>query len=107
MEFLLIGLHPYYSNFKQSLIFPENLANKSFLEEKIINDFKLERATSLIYFNDKYLFFQIYSGKEGKILVLDFNEFIKTIPEVTVSTNNGNISKRMIKFTSNQVQAVK
>jgi len=85
IKFGMIDLHPYYSNFKRSITIPENLANKSLLDRRIKNDFELKNNPSLIYFNDKYLFYKMEVEKKEKILVLDFNEIITSIP----ASNNG------------------
>lgn len=77
LKFILIDLNPHFSNFRSHLLFPDKLLNKEILDKKIINEQKLKFLPKLIYYNDKYFFYEILDEqKNKKILIVDFAELI-------------------------------
>jgi len=77
IKFILIDLHPYMVNMRNDILFPSNLVNKSILDKKLITDYKLRYKPRLIYFNDKYLFYNIKIGENRQIIIVDFSALMK------------------------------
>ncbi|MFV8366605.1 hypothetical protein [Flavobacterium sp. XS1P27] len=77
VKIIFINLNPHFSNFRRRLLFPENLLNKEILDQKIITDHKLKFKPKLIYFNDKYFFYEVLDRKKNKkILIVEFSSLI-------------------------------
>jgi hypothetical protein len=77
IKFMLLDLNPYTKNFRQYLLFPENLENKEMLDLKIISKHKLKYKPVLIYNNDKYFFYRINKNGKNKTLIINFTELIE------------------------------
>ncbi|NDI97479.1 hypothetical protein GWA97_00095 [Flavobacterium sp. LaA7.5] len=78
LKFILIDLNPYFKNFRQNALFPQNLINISKLEDNICEEYELYERPTLIYYNDKYLFYQITQiDKEDKFIIIEFTELLK------------------------------
>ena len=77
IKFMLVDLNPYTKNFRQYLLFPENLENREILDLKIISKHKLKYKPVLIYNNDKYFFYRINKNGKNKTLIINFTELIE------------------------------
>lgn len=74
IKFILVDLNPYMSNFREYIIFPNNLLNKEVLENKIIKKYSLKFKPRMLYNNDKYFFYKIIDAKKNeKILIIDYS----------------------------------
>jgi len=74
IKVILVDLNPHISNFRQYLIFPNNLINKEVLENKIIKEHSLKFKPRMLYNNDKYFFYEIIDKKKNrKILIVDYS----------------------------------
>jgi hypothetical protein len=62
LKFILVDMNPYISNFRQYIVFPENLINKELLDKRIIKEYDLKFKPVLIYNNDKYFFYKVYDN---------------------------------------------
>lgn len=77
LKFVLVDLNPHLSSFRHSILSPENLLNKELLDKKLIEEHHLKQKPTLLYNNDKYLFYEILDEKKNKkILIVDFAAFI-------------------------------
>jgi hypothetical protein len=74
LKILLVDLNPHMSNFRQYIIFPDDLLNREILEKKLINENCLKYKPKMIYNNDKYFFYEILDNKKNKkILIVDYS----------------------------------
>ena len=70
-------LNPILYNIRKTISFPNNLINKEELDKKLISDYSLSYKPELLYFNDKYCFYEIVdNSKNKKILILKFDSLI-------------------------------
>jgi hypothetical protein len=73
LKILLVDLNPHMSNFRQYIIFPNNLLNRELLEKKLINENCLKYKPKMIYNNDRFFFYEILDKKKQENTYLDYS----------------------------------
>jgi len=77
LKFVLIDLNPHMSNFRRHILFPEHLLNKEILDKRLMKENHLNFKPKLIYYNDKYFFYEVIdTNKNKKMLIVDFSALI-------------------------------